>query len=433
MSSRNSVNESGVQYSNRSTTSKSVMSSRDLISSPTRNSSADDPPAAKKRVEPSKSSLPNTSRQISSTVWPRSGCGDVGKIEVGVRLEILSQSVPTSGQGLLRRRGQQHRRGPNLWCSSGVRRASQHRVGVGAAHAERTDGAVLDRCTGEQKLETISLRQDPSFVASILRNYVDDPDIDPARFEQAQRDRQVAFERDALSSLAPKDRKRLVGIMQKARAAVRARESMRLIRTRIVGVGRAIYCEAGRLLAAAGELADKRDVFYLTMEGLRSFAEGRSTAADLDALARTRRRVRALRRRRATQSVRDVRPAVLEDHPLHLADTRRAAGRSSAARHRMLAGNRRGRHPGRPQPHRRPQCQRQDSDHHAHRSRWGPLFPSVKGLLIERGSTQSHSAVLSRELGIPAVVGVPGLMATIRSGERVRLDGGAGVVERLDG
>lgn len=257
MSSSNSVNESGVQYSNRSTTSKSVMSSRDLISSPTRNSSADDPPASKKRVEPSKSSLPNTSRQISSTVWPRSGCGDVGKIEVGVRLEILSQSVPTSGQGLLRRRGQQHRRGPNLWCSSGVRRASQHRVGVGAAHAERTDGAVLDRCTGEQKLETISLRQDPSFVASILRNYVDDPDIDPARFEQAQRDRQVAFERDALSSLAPKDRKRLVGIMQKARAAVRARESMRLIRTRIVGVGRAIYCEVGRLLAAAGELADE--------------------------------------------------------------------------------------------------------------------------------------------------------------------------------
>jgi pyruvate,water dikinase len=57
----------------------------------------------------------------------------------------------------------------------------------------------------------------------------------------------------------------------------------------------------------------------------------------------------------------------------------------------------------------------------------------VAGLLIERGSTLSHSAVLARELGIPAVVGVPGLMSRIRNGERVRLDGGSGMVERLDG
>ena len=63
---------------------------------------------------------------------------------------------------------------------------------------------------------------------------------------------------------------------------------------------------------------------------------------------------------------------------------------------------------------------------------WGPLFPSVKGLLIERGSILSHSAVLARELGIPAVVVGRGLTATVRDGERVRLDGAAGIVERLD-
>jgi pyruvate,water dikinase len=63
---------------------------------------------------------------------------------------------------------------------------------------------------------------------------------------------------------------------------------------------------------------------------------------------------------------------------------------------------------------------------------WTPLFPSAAGLLIERGSTLSHSAVLAREFGIPAVVGVPGLMKAVRHGERVRLDGGAGTVERLD-
>jgi pyruvate,water dikinase len=40
--------------------------------------------------------------------------------------------------------------------------------------------------------------------------------------------------------------------------------------------------------------------------------------------------------------------------------------------------------------------------------------------------------VLARELGIPAVVGVPNLLRIVRSGERVRLDGAAGTVTRLE-
>jgi pyruvate,water dikinase len=40
--------------------------------------------------------------------------------------------------------------------------------------------------------------------------------------------------------------------------------------------------------------------------------------------------------------------------------------------------------------------------------------------------------VLARELGIPAVVGVPRLLALVSDGERVKLDGSAGTVERLE-
>jgi pyruvate,water dikinase len=63
---------------------------------------------------------------------------------------------------------------------------------------------------------------------------------------------------------------------------------------------------------------------------------------------------------------------------------------------------------------------------------WAPLFPLARGILVERGSTLSHSAILARELGIPAVVGVPGLLRTVRDGDRLRLDGGAGTVEKLE-
>ena len=63
---------------------------------------------------------------------------------------------------------------------------------------------------------------------------------------------------------------------------------------------------------------------------------------------------------------------------------------------------------------------------------WSPLFPSAAGIIVERGSLLSHSAVLARELGLPAVVGIPGVVATLREGERVRIDGEAGTVERLE-
>ena len=52
--------------------------------------------------------------------------------------------------------------------------------------------------------------------------------------------------------------------------------------------------------------------------------------------------------------------------------------------------------------------------------------------LVERGSSLSHSAIVARELGIPAVVGVPDLLQIVTDGERVVLDGSAGTVERLE-
>ena len=62
---------------------------------------------------------------------------------------------------------------------------------------------------------------------------------------------------------------------------------------------------------------------------------------------------------------------------------------------------------------------------------WAPLFPSVSGIIVERGSTLSHSAVVARELGIPAIVNIPGLTQILHNGVLVRMDGDQGTVERL--
>jgi pyruvate,water dikinase len=59
---------------------------------------------------------------------------------------------------------------------------------------------------------------------------------------------------------------------------------------------------------------------------------------------------------------------------------------------------------------------------------WTPLFLTAGGLVMEMGGAMSHGAVVAREYGIPAVVGVAEATARIRTGERITVDGAAGTV-----
>lgn len=61
-----------------------------------------------------------------------------------------------------------------------------------------------------------------------------------------------------------------------------------------------------------------------------------------------------------------------------------------------------------------------------------PLFLIAAGVVTELGGPLSHAAIVAREYGVPAVVSVPGATTAIKTGERLRVDGDRGVVERLD-
>jgi pyruvate,water dikinase len=63
---------------------------------------------------------------------------------------------------------------------------------------------------------------------------------------------------------------------------------------------------------------------------------------------------------------------------------------------------------------------------------WVPLFPSCTGLIIERGSLLSHSAVVARELGLPTIVGVNGgIIQSLKTGDRVQLNATDGEIRKL--
>ncbi len=62
---------------------------------------------------------------------------------------------------------------------------------------------------------------------------------------------------------------------------------------------------------------------------------------------------------------------------------------------------------------------------------WTPLFVSVKGLVTEVGGLMTHGAVIAREYGLPAVVGVENITRLIQDGQRIRVNGTDGYVEIL--
>jgi pyruvate,water dikinase len=62
---------------------------------------------------------------------------------------------------------------------------------------------------------------------------------------------------------------------------------------------------------------------------------------------------------------------------------------------------------------------------------WILVFPAAAGLIVERGSMLSHSAIVARELGIPAVVSIPGLTEWLKDGDWVEMDGSTGQVNRV--
>jgi pyruvate, water dikinase len=63
---------------------------------------------------------------------------------------------------------------------------------------------------------------------------------------------------------------------------------------------------------------------------------------------------------------------------------------------------------------------------------WAPIFQKIAGAVSDIGGSMSHAAIVAREFGLPAVVGTGNATSRIKNGQRLRVDGGRGVVTILD-
>lgn len=221
-------------------------------------------------------------------------------------------------------------------------------------------------------------------------------------------------------------------VLRQAKRGVRDRENLRLERTRLFGRVRRIVIELGRRFHAGGALDHPRDVFYLEMDEILAVVEGRATTTDLRALAALRRReFEGYERAPAPDDRFETRGAVYSGHafrrvvPLadETGDERRGLGCSPGVvrgRVRVVTD------PRFVELEERTILVAEHTD-----PGWILIFPSALGVLVERGSLLSHAAIVARELGIPAVVSLPGLTRWLKDGDEVELDGTTGAVRRL--
>ncbi|MCH8499844.1 MAG: phosphoenolpyruvate synthase [Marinobacter sp.] len=293
-----------------------------------------------------------------------------------------------------------------------------------------------DRTMGELKLESITLRQDPGFLFAVLRNYLGRDDLTPetlaaneARFRQQAEQEAFSTIRKQLGARALRRFRKHLG---KLRDAIRNRENMRLARTRMFGLYRELFLELGNQLAFHGGLKEPRDIFWLSLDELYAWQDGRSVQARLTPL------VEARKVEYADYEQQEPPHHFWTWDMVYLHNEYRYPHTTDAPTDGDLTGT--GCYPGVVEERVRlifsPEDELSLNGQILCTVRtdpgWAPLFPTAGGILVERGSTLSHSAVVARELGIPAIVGIPGLTQALQNGERVRMDGAKGTIERLD-
>jgi phosphohistidine swiveling domain-containing protein len=308
----------------------------------------------------------------------------------------------------------------------GVKNPSGLPPGPGRASVEDFLARFGDRCIKEAELAQPRWGEDAAPVFAMLRAALRSPSQDPAR--ALERARAVA-DRELADLEAPLGRVRMEAVrvlVRRDRLHARLRERMRTWVTRALGLVRHVALEVDRRLRRIDPSLEPGAVFFCAQEEL--VAALRSGRAELGPVVRLR------RASFARDAARPEPPPSFVGYPprvkLPPVDGARLVGLAASAG--VVEGVVRVLAPG-------PDGSFADDSLSAGEILVArttdvgltPLFLVAAGVITELGGPLSHAAIVAREYGVPAVVSVADATSVLRTGERVRVDGERGVVERL--
>jgi pyruvate,water dikinase len=282
------------------------------------------------------------------------------------------------------------------------------------------------RAVVEIDLGTPRWVEDPTHILGVLTNYLrlSDQRLTP----DAQFARGAAAAEAAINELTQAQRRGPIRAacvrlgLRRARQLISYRESPKFLLVTALARARQHIGEVGRALTASGVLSSADEVFFLNFGEAEQALAG--SGEDFRAVVAARRDdyERELRRRVLPQILlsngTEPTPAGTPRDPPDgaIAGTPASSGTVTGVARTVLEPNGAHLEPGEilVAPSTDPG--------------WTPLFLTAAGLVMEMGGANAHGAMVAREYGIPAVVGVPDATHKITTGERIAVDGSAGTV-----
>jgi pyruvate,water dikinase len=290
------------------------------------------------------------------------------------------------------------------------------------------------RCSEELMLTTPSFQEDPAPLVDILRVYVGtegEPLREAFRAQVAERERQT---RAVGSELGLPRAVLLNALLPRVHAAIRYRERARLKQALLYSRCRRIALAMGRELARTGTIAERDDVFFFTWQELVDLTGGGAMfpGSVRSSIAMRKAEHARLSATRPPDAFTLEEGEYLDDDiDVAIPSTANAKARLGEVLYGTSACG--GRVSGRATVlesvtqasllARGDVLVTRQTD-----PGWGPVFPLISGLVIERGGMLSHGAIIAREFGIPCVVGVKDAMRRIPSGTTLTVDGDRGGV-----
>jgi pyruvate,water dikinase len=291
------------------------------------------------------------------------------------------------------------------------------------------------RGLGEIDLGRPRWREQPEQILDSLRSYLSivDPAAAPdavfARSERQAEAAATAIDARVRQSRGGRLKARVARFaIRRLRAFGGLRELPKFVVVQHMDVLRTVLLESGRALVEAGDLARADDLFYLRRDELRMYGAGevRDWSKLID--QRRARGTHESRRRqiprlllsdgRAYYDSMGATPDI--DGADQLSGSPVSPGVAEGIARVVLDPHSAGLQPGEILV-----CAGTDPA-------WTPLFFVSSALITEVGGMMTHGAVVAREYGIPAVVGVHDATRRIQTGQRLRVDGSSGVITVLD-
>lgn len=353
-------------------------------------------------------------------------CGDDGLVSVEIILSAVHLAEQARNNPALARQLEMHSP-EELW-----RKLDSGELDPSFSEAVQRHLHVFgDRGFQELKMEQPSLRQTPSVLLRMIQSYLKEGLTVEAYRQKERRVREEA-EAELQRRLAGRPfRRRLARtLLAKLRRLILNRENSRYCRSELFSYSRSIFEGIASHLLREGVLHRADDIFFLTQDEIFGFIDGTGVTENLQALADLRRAEGHEHRKHETHmqittmgAVRQngifTEPAVATSSDV-LRGLGSSAGKVRGTARVVIDPN-------------QPVDLGDDGILVARETDPGWLFLmlSAKGIIVERGSMLSHTAITGRKFGIPTVVALPDATTRIPDGARIELDGAGGIVRIL--